>query len=107
MPVTYNIILKVMDDPRGKFKKGRNHRNWSEADAYVASVYRGMKAGTTRRIAYEIENLYSGIVIPWVFGSFTLTKDMTTRYEDGSFKALVLGLQYPEYADLIGDCLND
>jgi hypothetical protein len=104
--VTYNIVVKVMDDRRAKFKKGRNHRNWSEADAYVASVYRGLKHGESKRVAYEVENIYSGIIIPWVFGSFTITKDDKTRYEDGSFKALVLEVQYPEYADLIGTCLS-
>jgi hypothetical protein len=103
--VTYNIVLKVCDDPKGKWPFGRSHRNWSEADAFVAQVYRNMKVGESRRIAYEVQNIYSGLDIPWIYGDFIIHKEEDTRYEDGSFKELVLLVHYPEYAHKLIWCV--
>ena len=99
--MTYNIRIKDMDDKRGRWKKGRNHRDWSEADAFIASIYYEMQPGEVHRIAYEIENIYSGITIPWVEGVFHLQKDAYTRYEYGSFAEWVLAYQWADVADLI------
>lgn len=103
--MVYNINVKIVDDPRGRFKKGRNHRTYSEVDRYLSSVFDAMKVGQTRRVAFEIENIYSEITIPRIIGAFTLDKRENSRYERGSFQAYVLGVLYPEYADKIGVCL--
>lgn len=103
--MVYNIILKVMNDPKGRFKKGRNHRCWEDVDSYLKYLFKSMRYGESLLIAYEVENIYSGLTIPYVMGRFILDKREGTAYTDGDFKEWVcLHSDNADYGDYIRRC---